>query len=104
MYGLKPKEVADATALYKDYSLGMRKSQPSEDGTLWKVPYRLLKVREPIQEPAMTQTSEIDTLGNQLLQEHEDKSDLSLDGSLVLISLQRAVVYAGTQRNRLHSR
>ena len=47
----------------------------AEDGTLWKVPYRLLKVREPIQEPAMT-LSEIDTLGNQLLQEHEDKNDL----------------------------
>ena len=45
------------------------------DGTLWKVPYRLLGVREPIQEPAMT-LSEIDTLGNQLLQEHEDKSEL----------------------------
>ena len=26
----------------------------AEDRTLWKVPYRLLKVREPIQEPAMT--------------------------------------------------
>ena len=47
----------------------------AEDGTLWKVPYRLLKVREPIQEPAMT-LSEIDTLGNQLLQEHKDKSGL----------------------------
>ena len=45
----------------------------AEDGTLWKIPYRLLKVREPIQEPAMT-LFEIDTLGNQLLQEHEDKS------------------------------
>ena len=32
-------------------------------------------MREPIQEPAMT-LSEIDTLGNQLLQEHEDKSGL----------------------------
>ena len=47
----------------------------AEDGTLWKVPYRLLKVREPIQEPTMT-LSEIDTLGNQLLQKHEDKNDL----------------------------
>ena len=45
----------------------------AEDGTLWKVPYRLLTVREPIQEPAMP-LSEIDTLGNQLLQEHEDKN------------------------------
>ena len=47
----------------------------TEDRTLWKVPYRLLKVREPIQEPAMT-LSEIDTLGNQLLQEHKDNSGL----------------------------
>ena len=47
----------------------------AEDGTLWKVPYRLLKVRELIQQPAMT-LSEIDTLGNQLLQEHEDRSNL----------------------------
>ena len=47
----------------------------AEDGTLWKVPYRLLKVREPIQEPTMT-LFEIDALGNQLLQEHEDKNDL----------------------------
>ena len=47
----------------------------AEDRTLWKVPYRLLKVREPIQEPAMT-LSEIDTLGNQLLQEHKDNSGL----------------------------
>ncbi len=46
-----------------------------DSGTLWKVPYRLLKVKEPIQEPAMT-LSEIDTLGNQLLQKHEDKNDL----------------------------
>ena len=49
----------------------------AEDGTLWNVPYRLLKVREPIQKPAMT-LPEIDTLGNQLLQEHEDKSGLAL--------------------------
>ena len=47
----------------------------AEDGTLWKIPYRLLTVREPIQEPTMT-LSEIDTLGNQLLQKHEDKNDL----------------------------
>ena len=47
----------------------------AEDGTIWKVPYGLLKVREPIQEPAMI-LPEIDTLGNQLLQEHEDKSGL----------------------------
>ena len=44
----------------------------AEDGTLWKVSYRLLKVREPIQKPAMT-LLEIDTLGNQLLKENEDK-------------------------------
>ena len=47
----------------------------AEDGMLWNVPYRLLKVRELIQEPTMT-LSEIDTLGNQLLQEHKDKSGL----------------------------
>ena len=46
------------------------------DGTLWKVPYRLLIVGEPIQKPAIT-LSDIDTLGNQLLQEHEDKSCLA---------------------------
>ena len=45
----------------------------AEDGTLWEVPYRLLTVREPIQEPAMS-IFEIDALGNQLLQEHQDKS------------------------------
>ena len=47
----------------------------AEDGTLWKVPYRLLTMREPISPSAMM-LFEIDTLANQLLQEHEHKSVL----------------------------
>ena len=41
---------------------------------------------------------------NPLLQDMTVKADSSPDGRLVSISLQRAVVYAGTQRNRLYSR
>ena len=47
----------------------------TENGTLWKVPYKLLEVREPAQMPAMS-LAEIDTLGNHLLREHEVKSRL----------------------------
>ena len=44
-------------------------------GTLWKVPYGLLTVVEPTQEPAMPLT-EVTTLGEQLIREHEIKSGL----------------------------
>jgi predicted SprT family Zn-dependent metalloprotease len=47
----------------------------TQQGTLWKVPYSLLTVIEPTQEPAMLLT-EVATLGKHLIREHEDNSGL----------------------------
>ena len=47
----------------------------TEEGTIWNVPYRLLKVTEVAQVLAMSLT-EIQILGNQLLRAHEVKSGL----------------------------
>lgn len=47
----------------------------TEEGTIWNVPYRLLKITEVTQVPAMS-LAEIQTLGHQLLREHEVKSGL----------------------------
>lgn len=47
----------------------------AEDGTIWNVPYRLLKVTEVTQVPAMS-LAEIQTLVHHLLREHEVKSGL----------------------------
>ena len=76
----------------------------AEDGTLWKVPYRLLRVREPISPPAMT-LFEIDTLGNQLLQDHEHKSVLEPGWKFGFdLAPARGGICRHTERNRLHSR
>ena len=47
----------------------------TQQGTLWKVPYSLLTVIEPTDEPAMLLT-EVAALGKQLIREHEVKSGL----------------------------
>ena len=47
----------------------------TQQGTLWKVPYSLLTVIEPVHAPAMLLT-EVATLGKQLIREHEVKSGL----------------------------
>ena len=47
----------------------------TQQGTLWKVPYSLLTVIEPTQEPAMLLT-EVATLGKHLIRKHEDNSGL----------------------------
>ena len=47
----------------------------AQQGTLWNVPYSLLTVIEPTQEPAMPLT-EVAALGKHLIREHEDNSGL----------------------------
>lgn len=55
--------------------LHQRAQVATQQGTLWKVPYSLLTVIEPTQEPAMPLT-EIAALGKHLIREHEDNSGL----------------------------
>ena len=55
--------------------LRQRAQVATQQGTLWRVPYSLLTVIEPTQEPVMPLT-EIATLGKRLIREHEDNSGL----------------------------
>ncbi len=55
--------------------LHQRAQVATQQGTLWRVPYSLLTVIEPTQEPVMPLT-EIATLGKRLIREHEDNSGL----------------------------